>query len=566
MRTFGALIVAALAAGGARAQDIRYTLSPVLDRGALSAIDVEMVLSGDGDGETEIELPDAWGGKSDLWRGISEFRVSGSGLRATAGAKPSLKIVRHAPSATLTVRYRVAQLWQGEPAAGASNEYRPVIQPGYYHLIGWTTLARPNWSLATPVTVAFKGFPPGWTFASNLEHAPKRGLNLVDVLESVSVGGDFRVLTAGTLRVAVRGAWGFADNDFVGRLEPIIAAHHRFWGDAPAPFLVTILPLQSPPGQMSLGGTALGNAFAFMATGNVEDKQLTRILAHEHLHSWIPRRIGMMPQQNDAVDYWLSEGFTDFFTYRILMRDALWPLEDGAKAYNDVFWAYAFSPARNASNADVASRFWSDRAMGDMPYQRGLLFAALADDRVRRATKGEHDLDDVMLAMKRAADGVEEGDLPPPVRDLFVAAMGSFGVDIVPDIARYIERGETIMLPGDVWAPCGTIVTSEVAAFSRGFDGYRTIANGNAAADVDPAGPAYAAGLRDGMRILSLDLSEGGDARVSLAYKVFADGLTREISYLPAGKKRVVLQELKLRELPDEGSRKACTARLGGTG
>jgi predicted metalloprotease with PDZ domain len=566
MRVLGAVIVVALAAGVARAQDVRYALSPVLDRGALTAIDVEMVLRGEGDGVTEIELPDAWGGKSDLWRGISEFRVSGEGLRATAGARPSLKTIHHAPGAVLTVRYRVTQIWQGEPQAGVSNEYRPVVRPTYFHLIGWTTLARPNWSLATPVKVSFKGFPADWAFASNLEHAPKRGLSLVDALESVSVGGDFRVLSAGALRVAVRGAWSFADGDFIKRLEPIIAAHHKFWGDPPEPFLVTVLPLESPAGRMSLGGTALRSAFAFMATDNVEDMQLTRILAHEHLHSWIPRRLGTMPQQNDAVDYWFSEGFTDFYTDRILVRDGLWPVEDGAKAFNDVLWNYAFSPVRNATNARVAEAFWRERAMGDMPYQRGFVFAALADDRVRRATRGERDLDDIVLAMKRAADAVNEGTMAPPVRDLFVGAMRSFGVDVAADIARYIEKGETILLPGDVWAPCGAVVTSEVPEFARGFDGSRTIANGNAVTGVDSAGPAFAAGLRDGMRILRLDLSEGGDARVRLAYTVFADGETREISYLPAGKKRVVLQELKLRELPDEASRKACAARLGGTG
>ncbi len=565
MRTICALIVAALAAASTRAQEIRYTLSPAFDHGMLTAIDVEMVLPGESDGETAIEVPDAWGGKSELWRGIDEFRVSGSGLRATSSTSPALKMIRHAPGATLTIRYRIKQFWPGEPAAGDTNEYRPVIQPRYFHLIGWTALARPRWSLATPVSVSFKGFPADWSFASNLESPAAHGLNLVDALESVSVGGDFRVLKAGALRVAVRGSWRFSDEGFIKRLEPIIAAHHRFWGDPPSPFLVTVLPLQSPMGRMSLGGTALGDAFAFMATGNVDDRMLTRILAHEHLHSWIPRRIGMMPQQNDALDYWISEGFTDFFNYRILMRDGTWSLEEVAHAYNEVFWNYAFSPVRNASNAQLADGFWGNRAMNDLPYQRGLVFAALADDRVRRASNGKFDLDDVMLEMKRVADAAGEGPRAP-VRALFVATMRSFGVDISGDIARFIERGETIALPADTWAPCGKIVTSEVAEFARGFDGYRTIANGNKLVGVDPDGPAHAAGLRDGMQLLRLDLSEGGDARVALAYRVFADGQTREISYLPAGKKRVIVQELKLRTLADDASRKACAARLGGTG
>jgi predicted metalloprotease with PDZ domain len=156
--------------------------------------------------------------------------------------------------------------------------------------------------------------------------------------------------------------------------------------------------------------------------------------------------------------------------------------------------------------------------------------------------------------------------MPPPIRELFVTSMDEAGVDVTKDIRRFIERGETISLPGDAWAPCGAIETSEVAVFERGFDGPRTIANGNVVAGVDPNGPAHAAGLRDGMRLRKLDLSERRDSRVRVTYTVYVDGGTREISYLPAGKRKVTLQELKMKPMTDDAARKACAARLGGNG
>jgi predicted metalloprotease with PDZ domain len=564
MRTIVAIIAVVWASASATAEEIRYTLTPQVESGVLNSIAVEMVLTGEADGETAIELPDAWGGKTELWRGISDFRVSGQGMKLDAGGSPALKIIRHAPRATLTVRYRITQMWVGEPVVSGSNEYRPIIRPNYFHVIGWAAMARPKWSLATPVAVSVRGLPKGWQFASDLEHG---SLTLADVLESISVGGDFRVLKAGPLRVAIRGAWAFSDGDFIKRLQPIIASHYKFWGDEPAPFLVTVLPLQGEVGSMSLGGTGLNDGFAFFATTNVADRRLTRILAHEHLHSWIPRRIGMMPQGNDdPLEYWLSEGFTDFYTYRLLIREGLWNVEETAKAYNDVMWDYAFSPVRNAPNTKVAAEFWSDRAMNDLPYQRGLLFAALTDDRVRRAANGSRDLDDVVLSMKRAVDGQGKGAIPPAIRSHFVARAKSLGVDVEGDVARHIEKGETIVLPADALAACGTIETGVVAEFDRGFDGRKTIMNNNVVTGVDPDGPAFAAGLRDGMRILKLDLSEGRDSRIPLTYKVHAGGVTREISYLPAGKRKVTLQELKLKPMTDDAVRKACTARFAGTG
>jgi predicted metalloprotease with PDZ domain len=246
------------------------------------------------------------------------------------------------------------------------------------------------------------------------------------------------------------------------------------------------------------------------------------------------------------------------------VRDGLWSIEEAASALNDAMWDYAFSPARNATNADVAASFWKDRAKGDIPYQRGLLFAALADDRVRRASKGKRDLDDVMLAMKKVADAAGPHGVPPPVRRQFVASMKEASVDIVEDIGRLIEKGDTVFLPADVWEPCGPVETSDVAEFYRGFDGPRTIANNNVVTGVDPKGPAFAAGLRDGMRLRKLDLSEGRDSRVPLTYSVFVDGGTREISYLPAGKRKVTLQEFKLKPMTDEAARKSCAGRLGG--
>ena len=50
--------------------------------------------------------------------------------------------------------------------------------------------------------------PPGWSFASDLEHgAMGRTLVLRDIVESVLVGGDFRVLKRSNVRVALRGKW-----------------------------------------------------------------------------------------------------------------------------------------------------------------------------------------------------------------------------------------------------------------------------------------------------------------------------------------------------------------------
>jgi predicted metalloprotease with PDZ domain len=556
LRTLSAIIVtAALTTGSAHAAEaIRYTLSPVIERGKLSSLTVEMALTGESDGETELDLPTEWGGQSALWRGVSRFRVEGA-TRVVTDDNPARRIVQHPPSATLKVRYRLAQFWAGEPE---TTEFRPIIRPRYFHVIGWAALARPRWTLTTATAVTFKGLPATWRHASDAEHAS----SLKEALTSVMVGGDFRVLRQGPLTVAIRGAWAFSDEAFLKRLGPIIESHHRFWGDPPGAFLVTLLPIVSKPNSSTAGGTGLGDAFAFYATENVPQDRMLKGLAHEHMHSWIPLRVGSTPADSQGVaESWFSEGFTDFYTHRLLVRDGLSSVEDMAGTLNEIMWAYAFSPMRNAPNAQLVAEFWRDQAAHQMPYQRGFLIAALVDARLRQGSGGVRDLDDVMTAMKRATDAA--GDARPPVRAHFIASTMSAGVDVGDDVRRFAEEGQTVVLPADVWAPCGVVETSEVAEFDRGFKGARTLENHGVVTGVDPDGPAHAAGLRDGMRILNLDLRGTRDSRVPLTYRVLIGSEVREITYSPTGKRRVSLQQLKLRPL-DDGGRNACAGRLGG--
>jgi predicted metalloprotease with PDZ domain len=541
---------------------IRYTLMPVLAKGKLAALQIEVRFAGDADGETVLELPNEWGGKTELYQGVQDLRVEGAGVAVTA-PETAKRVVRHQPGAELRVRYRIEQYWPGVPSVSGSNEYRPIVQPSYFHVLGNAVFVAPEADGSRPASFALEGLPRGWTFASDLEHAAMgRKLALGDIIESVVVGGDFRVVKRGLVRVAIRGTWSFSDDAFMGQLQPIIASHHRFWGDPDEPFLVTVIPLQSSPGQRSLGGTGRSDAFAFFASDGADNVALNRILAHEHLHTWIPRRIGGMPEENEARDYWLSEGFTDFYTGRLLVRDGIWSLEQFTDELNQALAAYANSSVRTAPNTQIVDGFWKDADTGKLPYQRGQLLATVWDARIRAATNGTLDLDDVVLAMKARAVGSEK---PPLASVLFVEEMKRIGADVSSDMTRLVERGEAVLLPADTFAPCGTVATLELAAFDRGFDPQKTSENGNKITGLREDTPGYRAGLRNGMQIVKREAGKPGDSRVDLVYRVLDNGVERVITYKPEGSKRITLQEFTLKAGLGEAERKSCAARLGGS-
>lgn len=546
-----------LCAGFSAPERLDYTLTPLMEDGALTAVQIDLNFRGDADGETALRLPSSWGGRDELWRSIDGVTVV-SGARLLEGENPSSRTLTHRPNARIHLRYRVIQDFEGPPNAQQENAYRPVVQPSYFHLIGEATLITPEErDASTPVRVRTRNMPRGWRFASDLEHD---GLLLGAALSSITVGGDFRIIQLGdpNVRVAIRGAWNFSDADFAAEVNDIITAQRRFWGDGSSPYLVTVIPLEAPSaGWLSVGGTGLEDAFAFFATTNADAATITRTLAHEGSHTWIPGQIGGLPQEHEAASYWFSEGFTDFYTGRLLVRQGVWGPREFASDLNRMLAAYAQSPARAAPNSRILTDFWSDRDLQQLPYQRGRFLATLWDKRLRAQGR---DLDDVMLetrARARAGDALHADQM-------FALIIGEFGVNVDADIAEYVERGSPVLLPEDVFAPCGRVVTREAPRFHRGFDIEATSANNNIVAGVDPSLPAYAAGVRDGMVLIRRASGEIGNASREITY-VMRDGDTeRSFTYLPTGHGTFVLQEFVVDDTIEGGRLAQCIAVLGG--
>ena len=559
----GALLVAATAAAEASAGTaIEYALSPVVDATGLTALEVQIRLEGEEDGDTVLNLPGDWGGKTKLYESIRDLKIAGGDVASQAD--PAKRVITHRPRAKLFISYRVVQNWPGEPHATGANEYRPIIQKTYFHVLGNAIFAAPEREDQPDATFTYTGGPKGWTFASDLEHASMgRRLVLGDMLESVMVGGDFRILQRGKVRLALRGKWPFTDQSFLDRLGPIIESHHRFWNDAAEPFLVTAIPLAGEPGNISLGGTGRDDAFAFFATDNADSATLNKLLAHEHLHTWIPRRIGNMPQRDEARDYWLSEGFTDFYTARLLLKDKIWTLKEYVDSLNDALRDYSYSPLRSSPNSKIISDFWTDQDAQKLPYLRGHLFAHLIDHMLRQDSEGERDFDDIMLAMRERVRALDSAE-PPLATGMFAEEMKKAELDIGDLIASHIRDGKPILLPEDTFVPCGVVETNKIPEFDRGFDPDKTAENGNVIVGLREGSNGYKAGLRNGMKIVKRESGKTGDSRVPLVYRVLDNGKERVISFLPEGQRRVTLQELILDEDLSEKDRKNCVARLSG--
>ena len=126
-----------------------------------------------------------------------------------------------------------------------------------------------------------------------------RAMTTADIVESTMLGGTDvtvykRGIPGGVLRVAVRGSWAFTGEHLADLLGRITDAQRHFWGDdVKGPFLVALFPLS---GTGSSGGTGRTDAFALYGTADTSEAHFLWAIAHEHAHSWIPSRIGMLPE------------------------------------------------------------------------------------------------------------------------------------------------------------------------------------------------------------------------------------------------------------------------------
>jgi len=264
-----------------------------------------------------------------------------------------------------------------------------------------------------------------------------------------------------------------------------------------------------------------------------------------------------MPREGEASDYWLSEGFTDFMTARLLVREGVWGAAEYVEDLNEMLAAYGQSSVRSEPNARVVADFWSNPEVQKLPYQRGRLLALIWDARLR--SRGRR-FDQTLLEMRSR---VRHGEAMHAA-ELFPFAAQRMGLDPDAEIASHITRGEPIVLPEDVLAACGRIETRQAPRFHRGFDIEATTANSNVIAGVDSALPAYAAGMRDGMVLIRRDAGEIGDADQEIAY-VVRDGETeRIIRYMPRGHGTFTEQRLVLAQGLAGSALARCLRVLGG--
>ena len=540
---------------------ISYRMTPVVEAGGRTVLRVDLRFRGETDGETLLHLPSQWAGSRDLWKHVEGLEIRGAKRLSGSYQVP---VLHHKPGALIRVRYKITSAYEKDPGF-AYEKARPIVRPDWFFFHGESVFAAPEAREASPARFRWGKLPKRWQVASDLDHLRREKSSLANLINSVGIGGlglkvVRREIGPSPLRVAMLGKWSFEPEALADLVEPIVEAGDAYWREESTPFLVVLAPLGEIKTGLSYTGTGRTDAFSIASTSGFALPGAKRFLAHEYTHTWLPLLLGTMPEVGEATDYWFSEGFSDYVAAKVLLRAGLWTLDDYASDKNEALLRYGTSPRKSATDVEVAEGFWRDPALQQLSYDRGHLLAARLDGAIAARSEGRLSLDDVLRAQRKASTGNDA-----LATELFVKILAdTAGVDARTEVERFARKGEPIALPVDLFGECARLVTEPRFEFHRGFDAEATRKAGGEIAGVDPAGPAYAAGMRDGMVLIERESGVVGDSSVEMAYRVMdADG-ERIIRYLPVGKREHEVQRMVL-TVADPEREARCKARLAGS-
>lgn len=542
--------------------------------------DVTLSFDTDVKGEATLMGPKTWAGVDDFDKTILDVRVVGAGISLKA-VDSNQWLISHGSdhSKRITVKYSivngVANIDEDTPIR-QPNFHRNTLAKDHFQLIGNGAFVGPrhlagNAGGTRATCITFSGLPTSWSFASSFGAGQQLGvakirapggLNLI--FNAVYLGGDFRILRreieGKPLFMALRGKWSFADEKFANATAALVRAHRAFWNDFDFPhYLIALAPNRFVVGT-TYGGTGLHNAFTMHASANftVPGSQFDSLIGHEHLHTWMPRRIGSMGGNDQQLRYWFSEGFTNYLTHRLLLKSGLWSLPQYADSLNGVIAAYLTSIDVNASNERVLKEFWSSRdSIGYLPYLRGELLAMRWATELARNGKSLEQHLQKLVANTQAIPAGGNGNLAHFATNRLRSALrADLGDAVDADIDAFIERGETLPMDEQFLGPCFDGTFQQRALFELGFEAKSPLI-GQAISGVVAGSQAQRAGVRDGMMVKNWS-SHNNDSTREITMTVVENNASREVKFFPASAKSVRIPVFTVKT--DTATSVACSA------
>lgn len=455
-----------------------YNINPT-NNDSLS-LAVSFTYKSDKEGILLLEYENSSWGDNDIFNCIKDFKVSPNPISIDFDRDNDLITIKTAPNLKSTIHYSIIQDFKG-PLLN-KYRYRPILDENYFHILGMRLFIIPDGIFETEaskvnIKVNWGDLSNDGIFHSSFGVDKYLDLNVTEEQLDASffIGGDFRRYEfdyqGNPVYFLTRGNWKiFDDEDIFKILKETITFQNEFWNDPRRGiYSVSLLPTYEPwtatSKSYSVGGSGLPNSFISFASNNEGTtlKRMSWLYNHELLHKWIARTI---KNEKEVEQYWFSEGFTDYYAYKLMLQNEKLNAEEFiATLNNEVIIPHYKDTINNIPNSDLTfQKYWSNYAVYEkLPYRRGLLYAFLIDTQIKEQSQYTKSLDFLMrdlLAMALKDENMRLNSL------VFKQLLSNYLSDKAQlDFETYIINGQLIDFTGKLPAGLSLEIQNNIPVF-----------------------------------------------------------------------------------------------------
>ncbi len=281
--------------------------------------------------------------------------------------------------------------------------YEASIDENHLRAWGWNLFTTPVTEQPLTQTQLTINAPKDWQVITSLGVGKKRLKMSVDDLRGLALAlGDFRAVNFKAAGVPVYVAVREKDptrEATVRAIKALVSNSVSYFGTKPSRNVMFAIDLLGGKKSYAPGNNTtsrLHSTTVLLHKDNDDPRRMgfAGTFAHEYTHSWIPHAFGNSNATIKNLGAFFTEGFTNYFGYRLARLSGLHDDTTLAKALSYYYVEYAFiSDVERKGNE------------GALPYSHGMMAAFILDMELLRATNGKSGLKEVMqLLLRRHAD------------------------------------------------------------------------------------------------------------------------------------------------------------------
>lgn len=449
----------------------------------------------------------------------------------------------------LTVRYRLPIMNDNHASGGPQGS--PRIDGDGISSIGEMLLMRPEVSIPYRLSVTWdlSAMGPGaaavWTYGEGDVTLPSGPLSRLQ--ESFYMAGHLAREPARP-SPAFNAVWtgdpGFDPRPALRWADQLYGWMSRFFGDRRQPLYYVFLRYN--PAANAGGGTAVPHSFLWTYGAGVSPDHLKAILGHEMTHTWTATAIGA------GIGKWYDEGDAVYYQVRLPWRAGLLSSDDYLKDINLTAARYYTNELARLRYASVMSGYWDDVRKIVIPYDRGAIYFAVLDSKIRKASGGKRTVDDLIRVI------VERNRRELPTDEAYWMSLvrGELGESGVR-LTKAMLNGATLVPDSDAYGPCFRRVAARIRRYQLGYD-YSSATRRGMVSGLIAGSEAARAGIREGDGIVLRTNTDGAqrDPNMTLTVKITRDARTFGITYLPRGEAVDAWQWQRIPGVPDSACRR----------